>query len=597
MKRVSKSARGESSPLAMVQPENREDEDAPPVVVMNGNGVHAAGEPLPGENNISPDPVGSQAGELADPPPVFDAATGRFKPKPPVVAKTEVVPRPGKTPEEVADRRMEDLTIFEYMQTLAGAGPIQIQLHRQRPKMFKGKDVAGYLGKYDELITEDDIREEHGGGTYTIQINRQNTQGKFVYFRARTVTIAGDPIPPGGITAEPDTSASRVAEARERAESKSSDRLIDMVEKQIERAEGKAGGSFEQMKIMMRPIEIQLEHAMKTIESQNERLVEQGKAPVDPYTHKMLDKLIDQDTARVAAVTAKYESEINQLKNYAREDEKRALDRHERETARIERSHADQVALIRQSAEINLAAATMAAGSQKTVLEGENRRLEREIVEMRAELKELRAKKDQSLPEKIKEIESLRGALGSDDDEEKEKSTFEKVVEIAVNSDKLLGLAGKFLGPADPAAVAAAAKAKADAAAAAKPKVVAKPGRVMQDKKTGETFTTDAAGNRIPVRARRQVQEGEGGAGLQIDPAQVAGATQLLELAFSNNHDPLVVATSVKSQIPEGILQAIRETSIDDFLIKVAKLPSTSPLLTQAGRNWTRKLGKALIGE
>lgn len=593
MKRVSKVARGDTSPLAMVQPENREDEDAPPAV-MNGNGVHAAGEPLPGENNTPPDPKPDTVEEVADPPPVFDAATGRFKPKPPVVAKTDAVPRPGKTPEEVADRRMEDLTIFEYMQTLAGAGPIQIQLHRQRPKMFKGKDVAGYLGKYDELITEDDIREEHGGGTYTIQINRQNTQGKFVYFRARTVTIAGDPIPPGGIAVEADTSASRVAEARERAESKSSDRLIDMVEKQIERAEGKSSGSFEQMKIMMRPIEIQLEHAMKTIESQNERLVEQGKAPVDPYTHKMLDKLIDQDTARVAAVTAKYESEISQLKAYAREDEKRALDRHERETARLERSHADQVALIRQSAEINLAAATMAAGSQKTVLEGENRRLEREIIEMRAELKELRAKKDQSLPEKIKEIESLRGALGSDDEDEKEKSTFEKVVEIAVNSDKLIGLAGKFLGPADPATVAAAAKAKADAIAAAKPKP--KPGRVMQDKKTGETFTTDAAGNRIPVRARRQVQEGETPE-LQIDPAQVAGATQLLELAFSNNHDPQVVATSVKSQIPEGILQAIRETSIDDFLIKVAKLPSTSPLLTQAGRNWTRKLGKALTGE
>jgi len=45
------------------------------------------------------------------------------------------------------------------------------------------------------------------------------------------------------------------------------------------------------------------------------------------------------------------------------------------------------------------------------------------------------------------------------------------------------------------------------------------------------------------------------------------------------------------------VLAVIRNRGVDGFLTDVAKLEGTSPLASQAGRNWTRKVGKALLGE
>jgi hypothetical protein len=82
-----------------------------------------------------------------------------------------------------------------------------------------------------------------------------------------------------------------------------------------------------------------------------------------------------------------------------------------------------------------------------------------------------------------------------------------------------------------------------------------------------------------------------------IAPATVKIAVEFLESAFRNGQDPAEVATSVRSMVPTDVLTAIKQLGIDGFLEKVARLDSTSPLANQAGRNWTRKLGKALLGD
>jgi len=44
-------------------------------------------------------------------------------------------------------------------------------------------------------------------------------------------------------------------------------------------------------------------------------------------------------------------------------------------------------------------------------------------------------------------------------------------------------------------------------------------------------------------------------------------------------------------------MATLRDHGVDGFMSKVAKLQSASPLASQAGRNWVRKVGKALVGD
>jgi hypothetical protein len=84
----------------------------------------------------------------------------------------------------------------------------------------------------------------------------------------------------------------------------------------------------------------------------------------------------------------------------------------------------------------------------------------------------------------------------------------------------------------------------------------------------------------------------------EIDPQQMAQAVGLLERAFAGNQEPEVVAQSAVSMIPPDVMECLRRMGLEEFLVKVAKLPASSPLLAnQAGKNWIRKFGKALVGE
>jgi hypothetical protein len=82
-----------------------------------------------------------------------------------------------------------------------------------------------------------------------------------------------------------------------------------------------------------------------------------------------------------------------------------------------------------------------------------------------------------------------------------------------------------------------------------------------------------------------------------LDPAKLEMAISYLERAYSGNQDPETVAVSARPIMPEEIMQSIQALGIDVFFAKVAKLPSASPLASQAGKNWIRKVGKALVGE
>ena len=77
----------------------------------------------------------------------------------------------------------------------------------------------------------------------------------------------------------------------------------------------------------------------------------------------------------------------------------------------------------------------------------------------------------------------------------------------------------------------------------------------------------------------------------EIPRDMVQAAVVYLEGAFRGNQEPSVVAQSLRSQglVPDSVFQFMRDQGVDALLEKVARLEASSPLATQAGRNWVRK--------
>lgn len=80
-----------------------------------------------------------------------------------------------------------------------GAGKYTLQLNRVTPRVWKGRMISGYLAEYpmSPMPTQEDVKQQHGGGTYFWRIMRaaQNGAPKFGT-TTDSFDIAGDPIPP-----------------------------------------------------------------------------------------------------------------------------------------------------------------------------------------------------------------------------------------------------------------------------------------------------------------------------------------------------------------------------------------------------------------
>lgn len=505
--------------------------------------------------------------------------------------------------------RVQDQSLVDWINTLKATGHnIQIRLHRVNPQAWQGRSIKGFLDSYDTPVDEEQIRNLWGGGTYTLKVMRRTDNGGgWVYFTSTTVDIAGDPRVdnlPGRV---PETGGGKHAAPEESPlVSRMFDQSMSMMGKAVERAEKAAAGpGSAQLEMMMRPFEMQMQATQRQLEATQAELREARRAPApskeDTFKDRWLEKLVDGDSARVTAVREQLQSELRQVKQSAIDDMKRAEDRWDRDMKLRELAFEREMKAKDAAHEMAMSNLKHSHDVTIKVLEGDNRRYERDNNELRLEVKALREKKDQSILDKAKEVEAIANAIGGGQAEEKEKSTIEKIAEVALTSDQLLNFFGKWFKPDGTPAPPPAGAAQNTNGIGAGPDLVRR-------RSTGEVFRKTAQGY-VPVpqprrrRAVAKVASAEGGvegdeveAEIEVDVDDMEKAKNFLEMAFRNNTDPDTVATSARSMVPEGILAVIRDLGVDGFLTKVAKLPSTSPLSSQLGRIWTRKLGKALLG-
>jgi hypothetical protein len=93
----------------------------------------------------------------------------------------------------------------------------------------------------------------------------------------------------------------------------------------------------------------------------------------------------------------------------------------------------------------------------------------------------------------------------------------------------------------------------------------------------------------VPIRRRPQPRV------IELNPLEVATAVTFMEQSIVNGTDPRQFAESARSMVPKQVMAALKAQGVDAFLAQTAQLQDGSPLATQNGRNWARKVARYLV--
>lgn len=560
--------------------------------------------------------------DVGVPPPEPEAGKANGKPPKPKDAKPEAKSEVKETPVEeegkaestgaaarasnvhsaVMDRlkKSQDMEVRDWLDQISGEAPMRAALHRKDPKNFLDPltqqfvKVDGVLTTYDRAVDPEEVQKTYGGGTYQLVVQTRGTDGKWKYFGAKTFEVAGDPnlnaIPRA---MKPEPAPTVQIPQKDPSDGKMLDKMTDfMIGQMREGARPQApqvihqGLSDSAVQAMIKPLELQIANLTKLLELKDQEMARvRETAGQDPFRDKMLNTLMDGDSARVKALRENYDSEIRQLKEGFRQDLERERDRHARDLERMEKAHERELTALKSSHEQAIALATQKGDITKMVLERETATLEKQLEANRAELTALRARKDQSIKEKVEELNAIKELVGDGDEEE--QSTIERIIGAVGNIPAVVNLAERAAGGGQQRAQVQVA------AAPEQPKIV-------RNKETGEVHLRKADGSLIPVKKKPVPVTTSDGQQFElppVDPEQVKQAIQFMEGAFRSDTDPKTFAASARPFLSENMLGAMRALGISEFLSKVGKISAASPLATMRGRQWTKKVAAALLGE
>lgn len=578
------------------------------------------------------------------PVPIPDTANPELEAAPLSLEDTDTVPegkRPKPTPTPTPKREAlkplaernplagvdseEHQNWRDYFLSLAGQSAFRIEVHRKKPDTIRYKnrniDCSGHLATYEEMIDEEFIRERHGGGTLFLRFMVPNAKGGgYKYGAGKQIKIAGDPkIEDKWLNAD-DTAA-----APQQTSDPATKEFVGFLAKEVERKERKLDDLANRsaldptlIALITEPLKQQNAMLAQQLEAMRKELAESRNAPAkeskgDEFRDKMLDRMMDGESARIAAIRANHESELRQAKESHLAEVKRLEDRHDRAMADLRAQHDRELAQAKSMQDIALASVNQGAQLAKAMLEQTVARLEADNRRYEKELDELRAKKDKPLVEQLKEIDAIKKLVAPEKDEDGDddkKSPWVQGIEALGIGNVLQGVAGKLLAGAEPQPAAQPQPAlpppgtrfrgpdgrpylmTPNGPLPIKPKQVAAPPapprtrtEVQVNPETGEPQEVE-----VPITVPAVV----------IPPDKLGLVKQMLEGAFNAGTDPKAVAQTARTMAPGAIpviTQAIGTQGVDAFLDQMAAFDGNSPLAQQEGRNFLRKVAKALMGE
>lgn len=487
-----------------------------------------------------------------------------------------------------------DLEIRHWLDAISGEAPLRVSIIRREPKTFtdpetgETKKTDGLVQTYDRTIDEIEVQQRHGGGTYQFNVKTKNAAGRWDYFAARTIEIAGDPklndVPRAR---KPEQQPIVMPPARDPSEGKVVEKMFDaMIRERAEernRPVAPTGPSLTDLAVLMRPLELQIENLTRLLAAKDAELAAARATPADPFRDRMLTTLMDNESARITALRTNHESEVRQLKEGFAQQEQRLREQFARDLDRVERMHDREITMIKAANDQAIAMGTHATNVQKTVLERELASQDKQIAKLDAELVALRAKKDQTIKEKVDELQAIKDLVGDEEGEEESKLT--QVISAIGNIPAVAKLAERAAGglPAEQQQQAQQPRKN----------------RLVRDRSTGEIMMETPKGL-VPMKKKPQAVTKTDGEQVEIpamDEEAVKQAVSFMTSAFQSGTDPKTFADTARPMVPPPVMGAIRTLGVTDFLIKVAKLDGTSPLMTQGGRNWAKTVAKHLLGD
>jgi hypothetical protein len=478
----------------------------------------------------------------------------------------------------------------------------------------------------DDFIDEDYLQQAWGGGKYMLRIKRMKENGSYVFATTRTVKIAGDPKIERLMRnrrharTDDDDGLTPVAAAGPPVDvalaGKAMDVMANSLERERERSDrAPVGPDMAMFQALLEPFKLQLAQANQRAIQLEQRLFDRdSRPPQQSMGDRIAEKMIDGESSRIAGLTAQFQSERRQLEDRHASDLKEVRERHREELRERERQHERELKRLEDNAGSQKEASKAGHDARIDGLKSEIHRLERELTEARARIGTLEGKKDKTIGDSIDEIVKLKGSLetlGIGGDDEDGAPWYERIARSALESDKLMGLAANIFGGA-----------QGGGQQQLPPPGGPPPGQpfqtpdgavyVVQPDGSTQMLSPPGTGQAppppAPRRKRREAaghaQEPSGAAPAAPAPAAPAGrppdgkqiemAVTFLEQAVNANSDPVQVAQTARTLIPGDVLTFIKGMGVEHFLRSVAESKPDSPLATQVGRNFVRKMAKAL---
>lgn len=521
-----------------------------------------------------------------------------------------------RTKVAVAARENEDTELLDMISGFGADKGYEVRVYRTSPKKWEGVSIEGHLDTFEEWQSEEDLKSMYGGGTFQLKIHRPGGNGRMEYLKAVSVKLPG---PPRGQGIDEKEEPQVIYDHAPATDSALSQQAMRTMKELIDKKQESSGFDPVMMQMMMAPMQAQIAASNATLAQMQADAREKDARIMELIAHKpdtsekdgLLNKMFDTEASRTNNLRAVHESEMRSMRENAREDIKRAEDRHRDELRDRSEGHRRELDGLQRSTDSMMATTKMAYDARIDSLKADIARIGLDLTEARAELGALRLKKDKTLIEQASELQAVGESLkslglgGSRDDDEDNRSMLEKLLGQVIENPEAIGQFAGMVTGSNPA--------RQQAPQAAPPAQLAAQGEEE------ESFDIDQIPMETPFRApdglvyvkvppdgsvvtyeqalkMAQAQETQRNkADGRPSAGEVKAAIGFMESAFQAGTTAATFASSAKAMIPQNILKYMEKVGVDTFLNEVAILEQSSPLRNQAGRTYMREVAKYLL--
>lgn len=493
--------------------------------------------------------------------------------------------------------RKTDQSVADWLACFGG-DDVRAVLKRDTPTVWDGIPIKGTICTYNELISEEEIQAQHGGGKYQLKVMVPRENGGYEYAGATTFMISGEPRV-AGVTGRNKTDAVATPQ-QESGQAVVLGAMRDMTRDAMDRAresEKNSGTDMAMIQTLLAPMQAEVTALNARLVEKDRQLHELLSKPVDTKPQDRLYEIMGIKESShgntLSALREGHETEMRSVRDFHRDELRTRESRFERELEHVREASKREINTMETAHGQALTSQRLGFEMRIDGLKDTTKRLEREVDATKKELAELRGRKDLTPLDQIQSLVSLKSgleALVPVPDGEPAKTGLERMAEVVMGSPLAEGIAARIAG-----------------SGMGGPQMYEQPpqpqdgAQLVNFEKPDGTIVQipQHMVDRIQAEKQRRAEAAAGGEGQQelpeIDPADLAKAVTFIEAAIRNGTEPEIFARSARNMMPEAILLHLRHRGVDEFLNNMPQLQSGSPLTTVPGRVWVKKVAKFLI--